>query len=166
MKTKTNTGVAQNIWPQIKQAYLVSDIIEIKTFLIHHLKLSKHQPLHGGFKKETKGWRKEKEGLAIRAAEKVIEKTIENPDVQLRVNKLIKTYELIQDSVSYAIMRRQHVVNIGGENRTVLDIKLSDMKDMRIAAEILAPSLPSLVESPLTPANIIINYIKPNASKY
>lgn len=85
----SNKGTAKYDWPEIKEDYLVSEIIEVEQFLRKFYAIDSNKPLNGAFTKNTKGWRKDKEQFQRELTESKMQKIKDNPDVQDFINLLI-----------------------------------------------------------------------------
>ena len=132
-----NRGTSKYDWVKIKQEYLDSPLIEVEGFLRTFLELDPLKPLSSDKKLKAKGWRAEKLAYREKIAAVSELKTINNPDVQSRVQKLIKYTEMIEDSVSYIVNAKRKKVVINGEERILLDRDLPEMKDIKTAYDIL-----------------------------
>jgi hypothetical protein len=124
-------------WLAIYQDWLESQELEVKAFLMSNLGLTSKQASSTMYKSKTVGWRDKKKQYRQKIFDSIEKKTIENQKVQERVAKILEYSNMIENSVSYIINKKRKKVEINGEVVTVLDRDLSDMKDIKIAYEIL-----------------------------
>jgi hypothetical protein len=123
-------------WSEIKQAYFDNGIDEVRAFL--RSRYGELAVAERTIDNRTKGWAEERKRFKAKLTAKAEEKIINNPKVQDRIERLISSLELIENSISYIVTaKRKKIIMPNGEERLVLDRELNDMKDIKIAYDIL-----------------------------
>ena len=93
-------------WEEIKQKYFESEVLEAEQFIRTYLALDPKKTLSGDKKKNTTGWRIEKNLYIEQIQNKIQEKKLEHPDVdkqalmlaQSLLNIEIKVASLLDDT--------------------------------------------------------------------
>ncbi len=87
-------------WEEIKQKYFESEVLEVQNFLITFLQLDPTKPLGADKKTRTKGWRNDKNLYIEQIQNKIQEKKLEQPDVELQAKLLAKSLSNIEIKVA------------------------------------------------------------------
>ena len=125
MPKQTDQRQVQIDWivNKLKEGKKTTDILQLftakyslkeKTF---YNRLEHAQKLYERYREETK--------------EENDKKLREDPEWSKTHANLLKSKKLIYDSISYIIQRRQKKVNIGGKERIVLDVDISEARNLK-----------------------------------